>query len=211
MTNEFRHGEHICVLYETHEEQLAVAARYLADGLGRGERCYYVAGSADALHEFRVELSHTGVDANEAVKNGALVVATHDEAHLVDGRFDCERMLALLNQAVETALNDGFTGLRTCGDMSWLLHDPPGCTQVVEYEALLNPFFQGVRASGMCQYDRKRLPATLLDHALATHPSAVVDGAHRQNPFYRPPAIATSRSPRPADVHWKISELRRRA
>lgn len=59
----------------------------------------------------------------------------------LDGRFDSERMLRMLNEAVEAALNDGFAGLRTCGDMSWLLDDAPGTQHVVEYESLLNQFF----------------------------------------------------------------------
>ena len=151
-----------------------------------------------------------GIDAEAMLKSGALVQGTKNEAHLENGCFDCERMLGLLNEAVESALNDAFTGLRTCGDMSWLLDDAPGSSQVVEYEALLNQFFQNVRAAGMCQYDRRRLPAGLIDHALATHSSAVVDRQHKLNPFYRPPAIATIRAAKPTDVSWKLSELKRR-
>ena len=60
-------------------------------------------------------------------------------------------MLALLNRAVESALNDGFAGLRTCGDMSWLLGNPPGAHQVVEDQGLLTEFFRNVRGCGMCQ------------------------------------------------------------
>jgi hypothetical protein len=118
-------------------------------------------------------------------------------------------MLQRLNDAVEAALNNGFSGLRTCGDMSWLLQDPPGADQVLEYEALLNQFFQSVRAAGMCQYDRRRLPAHLIDHALTTHSSAVIDGFHKPNPFYRPAAIAVSRTAQPSDLNWKLAELRR--
>ncbi len=81
---------------------------------------------------------------------------------------------------------------------------------MVEYEALLNQFFQNVRAVGMCQYDRRRVPAGLLDHALATHPSAVIDGRHTSNPFYRPASISMSRTPQPTDVNWKLIELRHR-
>ena len=207
--NQYRQGEHICVLYDSADEQRSVAAVYIADGLQRGERCFYVAESSAALEQFRATLQSVGADVDQAQRARALVEATFDEAHLVDGRFDSERMLAMLNQAVETALNDGFAGLRTCGDMSWLLRNPPGAYQVVEYEALLNQFFRGVRACGMCQYDCRRLPATLLDHALATHSSAIVDGAHTENPFYEPVGSA-KRTAQPAELHSKLRELRRR-
>ena len=207
--NDYRQGEHICVLYETADEQRSVAATYLADGLKRGERCFYVADSAAAIEQFRAALRALGVDVEHALRSKALVEATSDEAHLAGGYFDSERMLAMLNHAVETALNDGFAGLRTCGDMSWLLGDPPGAHQVVEYEALLNQFFHGVRACGMCQYDRHRLPEALLDHALATHSSAIIDARHKTNPYYEP-AAAAARTAQPGELQTKLWELRQR-
>jgi hypothetical protein len=95
-------------------------------------------------------------------------------------------MLRLLNEAVEEALNRGFSGLRTCGDMSWLIQEPPGSDELVEYEALLNSFFRGMRACGMCLYDRRRLSAHLIDQGLTTHSSVILDGCHKLNSFYRP-------------------------
>lgn len=38
VANTYKQGEHICSIYETEEEQLAVAAEYLSDGLRNGER-----------------------------------------------------------------------------------------------------------------------------------------------------------------------------
>jgi hypothetical protein len=120
-------------------------------------------------------------------------------------------MLRMLNQLLEETLNEGFTGLRTCGDMTWLLDRPPGSHQVVEYEALVTQLFKGVRAIAMCQYDRARLPAEMIDHALATHGTVVIDGAHVVNPFAKPPELAANRTARADDVPWKLTELRARA
>ena len=186
-----------------------MASEFLADGLRTGQRALYAAESYDALARFRRALTEFGVDVIQAETSRALVLRTHAEAHLVDGQFDCERMLRLLDDAVEDALRDGFAGLRTCGDMSWLLGDPPGADQVVAYEAMLNQFFEGAPASGMCQYHRGRLAAHLLDHALATHPSAIVERRHTVNPFYQSPSVAMNRTPDPAGLATKLSRLRR--
>lgn len=207
--SEYRQGDHICVVYSSLEEQLAVAADYLADGLRHGERAYYVAESAEALRSFNDAVTARGIDAAEALRTTALIEATHADAHLVDGYFDCERMLRLLNEGIESALDAGFAGLRTCGDMSWLLSDPPGADRVVEYEALLNSLFLGTRACGMCQYDMSRLPAALLDHGLATHSTVVVDRCHKPNPFYGQPVVAAGRAAHVDDVGWKLRHLRR--
>jgi hypothetical protein len=85
--------------------------------------------------------------------------------------------------------------------MSWLLAGAPGCEHVSEYEALLNGFFSGTRASAMCQYNRNALPPALIDMALATHSTAVIGGRQRFNPFFRqlPRSSAHSNAGRPAD------------
>ena len=203
----FRQGEHICVVYYTPEEQRAVAANYIADGIRRGERTYYVADSRAAIERFDVALWTNGIDVPEALRRTALVEATYEEAHLVDGHFDGERMLRLLNEGIESALNAGFVGLRTCGDMSWLLAEPPGADQVVEYEALLNQLFRSTRACGMCQYDASRLPPVLLDHGLATHSTVVIDQDHKPNRFYRS-TLAASGGAADADLSRKLQVLR---
>lgn len=185
---------------------------YVADGLAHAERCYYVGQSLQALARFRESLAREGVDVADAVKSGALIQATHHQAHLVDGRFDCERMLQLLNDAVEAALNDGFIGLRTCGDMSWLLDEPDGSEQVVEYEMLLNQFFHTVRAMGMCQYDARRLPPDLVDQALCAHSSVAIEGRHVANPHYSPSVVVARRAAASAvDLQNKVEGLRRLA
>ncbi len=145
----------------------------------------YVAHSHVALRRFRMALTDAGIDAAEAVRQGALLEAIHADAHLAGGRFDCERMLSMLNDALESALNNGFSGLRTCGDMSWLLVECEGREQARDYEALLNEFFRDNRAAGMCQYDRHRLHLHRINDALATHSSTVIDRRHQPNPLYK--------------------------
>ena len=139
-----------------------------------------------ALQQFRASLNRAGIDVSAALQREALIEATHDNAHLAGGAFDCEGMLGRLSQMLEDTLADGFSGLRTCGDMSWLIGQPKGCQHVIEYEALLNQFFHGVAALGMCQYDRRRLPADVIEDALATHSSVVEQRRHYPNPLYRP-------------------------
>lgn len=180
----FQRGQHICAFYSTSDEQLSVAADYIAEGLAKNERCLYAADSAAALDQFRDRLHSSGTDAVAAESRTALLLLTKHQAHLADGQFDSERMLNMLNAAVEDALNNGFAALRTCGDMTWLLDNARGSEQVVEYEGLLNQFFRQRFAVGMCQYDVTRLPLGLLDHAgICSHPTVVLDRTHKANPF----------------------------
>ena len=188
MAHGFRQGEHICSLYDTEEEQLATAAAYLADGIWHGEQGLYIGANRDAVRRFRAALDATGLDAAALAERGALIELTHEDAYLVDGHFSYERMLTTLNEAVERAVRDGFSGWRGCGEMSWLLAGAPGSEQISAYEALLHQFFSGTRACALCQYNRKLLPASLIDMALATHSTAVIAGRQRFNPFFQPVA-----------------------
>lgn len=183
---DFEQGQHICTVYDTRAQQLAVAAEYISDGLASNDRCLYVTDSLDALDDIRRELARHGVDAPAQEFRGALLLLTSDSAHLEGGSFDTERMLRMLNEAVEAALDAGFHGLRTCGDMSWLVRGAEGSDQVLEYEALLNQFFPTVRAIGMCQYDRSRLPDHIVQGALASHPWVADGRSNRPNPAYQP-------------------------
>ena len=188
-----RRGDHICCLFDTDQEHLDVAARYIADGLRQREHCLYCGWSPAILQGFRERLAQEGVDVDAMVAKGALTLATSTDVHLAGGRFDSESMLRLLNDKLEAVMNAGFAGLRTCGDMSWLLEEPPGIENVVIYEALCTQFFQSSRAVGMCMYNRARLPPGLIDHALTTHPSTFSHGRRERNPLDRSHEIAAAR------------------
>jgi hypothetical protein len=185
MAHGFRQGEHICAICDTPEEQLATAAAYLADGIWHGQRCVYVGASRGDLLRFRAALDANGLDAAVLCERGALIELTHEDTYLAGGEFNVERMVAMLTESIQQAAAAGFSGWRGCGEMSWLLAGAPGSERIAEYEALLNQFFPGTRASAMCQYNRKTLPAPLIDMALATHSTAVIAGRQRFNPFFQ--------------------------
>jgi hypothetical protein len=202
-------GDHVCVLYATEEERFRIAAEYTAEGLGRGERCVYISQSPNTVPGFHQHLRQAGIIADEWVERSALLHLTHVDTYLVDSAFDVDRMLRVLDEAVDAALRDGFVGLRLCGDMCWLLEEAAGSEQVVEYEALLNQFFPHVRASALCQYDVARLKADVIDHGLATHPTVMIEGRVKPNPFYKRFQEAVTRAPEPHNVDAKLGELRR--
>lgn len=189
----YQQGDHVCTLFSSREEQLSAAIEYIQQGLKRHERCLYVC-SEQTPDEFRAALATAGIDAAQQEAKGALVILTKESGHLEGGSFSPSRMISMLRNAVENALKDGFEGLCAAGDMTWLLDEAPGSEQLAEYEALLNHFYRSHRALGLCQYNRRRLPAAALDHGLATHPTIRIAGPILlTNPYYELPELARSR------------------
>ena len=182
-------GDHICFYYESAADQWTAVGAYIRQGLRRRERCLYIADDRNA-DEVVAGLIRARIDVERERKRGSLVLLTASEAHIKNGRFNAEAMLRLLNDAVEQALDDGFTGLRAAGEMTWMLLKAPGTHQAMAYEALMNEFYPKNRALGLCLYDRSRFDGTILCDSLRTHPRIMSSSAGlAANPFYEPPAV----------------------
>jgi hypothetical protein len=200
-------GEHLCLLYEHGDDQLAISVTYLAEGLRRGERCLFASDPA-TFTALRGALASGGIDVEQEVSRGALLLLTKEQAHLRGGGFDLESMLGLLQQAVRDALDAGYRGLRAAGDMSWILDNAPGTEQVVAYEAMMNEFYPTVAALGLCLYDRRRLAPPALEDALRTHPSVVIGQmCCVDSPYYEAPDLILGRVDPRARFEWKLRRL----
>jgi hypothetical protein len=203
----FKRGDHVCAIYSTRAELTREVAGFLAEGLRRRERCWYV-GVEDEMASVLAALRATGLDAAAAAERGALNLLNASEAYAVHGSFNPEATIRIFNDAIEQAYTDGFTGFRAAAEMSWALECDDGAYQVIVYEALLKPLFANCRAIGLCLYDRSRMPLAIINGALATHPVAGSDGRYVANPFYDP--AATRSVPVPdGDVRGRLAQLDR--
>jgi anti-sigma regulatory factor (Ser/Thr protein kinase) len=76
---------------------------------------------------------------------------------------------------------------------------PAGWREGVRFESAANRVVQDVPVESLCLYDRRRLPAAVVETAAATHPFLVVDGAWAPSPAYRDPAEYLPRLPWPRE------------
>jgi len=179
-------GDHLCIIYHTDEEHRAILTEYLQRGLDAGERVVYIVDARTA-EVIRGYLRDAGVDVAAVEERKQLVFLTPDDAYMRQGTFDPEGMIKLLREETERALDDGFADLRVTGEMSWALRGLPGSERLIEYETLLNTFFPGSKATGLCQYDARRFSPDILLDVLRTHPIAVVGTKVYDNIYYVPP------------------------
>lgn len=182
-TSAFQPGDHVCAVYSSSDELARIVASFLAEGLTRGERCWYVAADTEGPN-VREALRQRRMNVDADIARGALNIIDGSDSYVVRGDFDPERTVEVFNNAIEQALMDGFTGFRAAADMSWALGLKNGAQRVFAYEALLRSLFATCRVTGLCLYDQKRMPLTVLNGALVTHPIVGIDGAFQNNPFY---------------------------
>ena len=98
----------------------------------------------------RSYLLASGTDVTEAIFNGSLVLSSSTD-HLLAGRFDTNRMMDILEQALHQAVHDGYRGLWATGYMSREFGPERDFSKLLEYEWRLEELVQAHPAlSGVC-------------------------------------------------------------
>lgn len=167
-------GDHAAFFFKSNAERLAFVIPFLVRGLQNQERCVYVVHentTADILAHF----GEAGVDLDAAATSGALSVVTTDGAYLRHGIFEPEKMIADLDRNVRSALQDGFSGLRVTGEMTWALDLPSALIRLCEYEDELRNRWPA-QLGGLCQYDESLFPDDVVERMAGCHRVIVRNG-----------------------------------
>jgi len=178
--------DHLCLIYETREEQFAAIVPFIRIGLERGEKCVYVADDNTSA-EVLSHLAKGGIDTAGALGSGALSVITKREAYLKQGYFDPEWMIRFLKENTDAAKGHGHTGLRVTGEMTWIHGGDPGSERLIEYESKLNYFFPENDALAICQYNIRRFKPEIIRDVIRTHPLVIYRGQVCKNFYYVSP------------------------
>lgn len=128
---------HVCAFFATRDEEYRVLMPFIAEGIARGDNAYHIVDPALREDHLR-RLTESGVSAAEAEKRGQLEVKEWQDAYLRDGRFDQDRMLALIQEVLEAGKRKGTGLTRLVAHMEWALEDFPGVSDLVIYETRLN-------------------------------------------------------------------------
>ncbi len=202
-------GDHLCCIYETEQQHREVLGPFLRQGLERHEKLFYIADfhTAETILQY---LSDDGVDVAAAQSNGQLSVLGPADAYLKESSFDPDRMIELLTEETQRALDEGYSALRVTGEMTWALGGSPGAERLIEYEDKLNEFFPHHRCLAICQYDQRRFDAATLLEVLRTHPIAIIGSEIYDNPYFIPPSELKTSDMAAATLRNWIANLRRR-
>ena len=178
--------DHVCVIYESPEEQLALPIPSIRMGLERGEKCFYAADKK-TVSDIIESLRAMGIDVDEAVNSGRLTVASQEDTYLRNGHFEPDKMIRFWADALEPAIASGFSGLRVVGEANWALCGDPGAGPFIEYEAKLNYLVRDHPVVVTCQYDYNQFSPDVILNVIRTHPIVIYGNFVCRNPYYVPP------------------------
>lgn len=178
--------DHLCLIYETREEQFSAVIPFMKIGLERGEKCLYVVDDTTAAMVIDA-MQDAGIDVKSSLKSGKLAIVSKQDSYLKQGYFDPDWMIGFLRRATDEAKAAGFSALRVTGEMTWVLGGDPGTEHLMAYEAKLNYFFPSHDALAICQYNRSRFSPSVIKDVIATHPTVICGGMVCSNFYYVPP------------------------
>jgi len=179
-------GTHMCLIYDNEDERRKVIGKFLSAGLQEHEKTAYF---ADTMAPADVEtwLQEMGVDVPKQDKAPAFSIAVAEKTYCPDGKFVPETMLNTLRGYHKAILDEGYSGGRVSGEMSWALRGIPGSERLMEYEALVNDVLVTHPITPICQYDARRFDGAFVFDVLKVHPMMVVHGQIVKNPYYMRP------------------------
>lgn len=171
---QLRLGDHIALFYRSKAEQFACAIPYMRIGLGRNERCIYIA-EENSVAEIRRCFHEAGVNVPNEEARGALSIVTKDDTYLRHSVFEADKMVEDFHSEAEMSLEKGFSGFRAAGEMSWALDLPSTLPRLIDYEEQLHLRWPA-KLTGLCQYNESLFPPHVIESLIQRHKIIIRNG-----------------------------------
>jgi two-component sensor histidine kinase len=198
-------GSHACLFFDDPADDWGTLVPYFREGLRRGERCEFVAGT-DEVHEFERAMKSAGLDVEREVCRGALCLI--DLERSVRGHLEPGVVVRSFEERAQQALAEGFTGLRSCGQIpSRLGGESVDERTVLEIDAMLNEVVARGKVVMLCRHDLRSTPPSRIRQTLQVHPIAVIGPLVCPSPFYEPPEMALGHCSDHERVRWLMDRL----
>jgi hypothetical protein len=177
---------HICAFFHSADEEYRVVLPFIKDGFECGHKALHIV-NPKLRDNHRRRLASAGIDVPTAEQSGQFELRNWADAYLRDGRFDQDRMLALIPELLEGGRQQGFALTRMVAHMEWALEKQPGVDDLVEYEARVNYIWPRHKDAVICVYDLTKFGGHIVMDILRTHPMVLIGGIVQENPFFVPP------------------------
>jgi hypothetical protein len=178
---------HVCAFFHSREEEYRVLLPFIKDGFDRGEKAFQILDNnlrGDHLHR----LNTAGIDVVCAEESGQFELVDWEDTYLKDGHFDSDRLLAMVQDVLESGMQQGFPLTRVVGHMEWALEERPGVDQLLIYETGLNSIPEVYKKNPLiCVYDLAKFGGDIVVDVMRTHPMVIIGGMLQENPFFVPP------------------------
>lgn len=165
---------HACWVFDRDQEFIDASLEYLTDGLRAGQRIAYV--GSEPVAEQRERLAPLG-DVGAMIDKGMLQLFELPDLYEVGEPVDERAQLATYAAATDSALADGYTGLRVAAQVTDLVAEPHTREAHIRWESVADRFMSVRPLAALCGYRRTTLPEPLVSDLAAVHPATNIPPA----------------------------------
>jgi PAS domain S-box-containing protein len=160
-------GSHICVFYGTPKDLVDILVPFFKAGLENNELCVWVTSPSLGKKEAIAAIAREIPDLNRYLENGQMEFIPHHRAYLQDGVFSEKKITDAIAVNNELALQRGYDGVRSIGDVNWLKKNDWG--NFCSYEAKLNVLIREAKMLALCAYPLDKCKASDFIDIISTH------------------------------------------
>jgi len=153
---------HYAPIYSTDAGGLILTVPFLADGLRAGQACF-LAASGDVLDRYALALAGDGIDFEETIRSGQLVVLNWPGATAAE-------VIAQWEQLFVKALTSRPSMLRVAGDMACERQMFPSEAEMMAYEEAYDRMARRFPLATLCAYDARQFSGETMLRMLKAHP-----------------------------------------
>jgi len=183
--NSISTGDHMVLLYEDNGaiQNAGIIANYIISRVNNNEKCLVISG--DLEMNTLIKNLEDSIDFQKIISSGQLSLLDKNDAYSKDGKFSPSKMISLLKELSERALQEGYSGLAITGEISWVLDYEDGFEKIMEYENMLNDEIFGLYpVTAICRYNLHRFTSSMIINIIEVHPIVIWKGEIHENPFY---------------------------
>ncbi|HME91186.1 MAG TPA: MEDS domain-containing protein, partial [Myxococcaceae bacterium] len=116
------------------QDEYRVLILFIVEGFRNGDKAFHIVDpKLRGMHLER--LQQAGIDVAGAQRTGQLEVSSWEESHLSEGRFDQDRIIALIQEALERGKSQRFPLTRVVFHTGSVLEGRGRTDEFLEYEA----------------------------------------------------------------------------
>jgi DNA-binding CsgD family transcriptional regulator len=164
-------GSHVCIFYETKGDLIDIGCAFLEAGLAANEFCFWQVGDPVSIEEATASLRARVPNFDSYAAKGQIEIISGNEVLFRDGQIDPHRAVLIWKDRLQTALANGFAGMRFNGDV--FLVGSRFWSDLLHTELELDKLISGHKMVGLCAYPLTKSGATDILDAARVHQFSV--------------------------------------
>lgn len=174
---------HCCYFYKDQNDRKELLASFFKTGIEKNELCIFV--TSNTKEQIMSDYEKSAPFIIKAIKTKSLLVFEMNSTYMPNGQFAANYMLKNVKLYIEEAKKRGFKGLRTAGEMKWVIDNHGESEGAILYEQKVNTLNEPKpNFVGLCLYPSDGLSDELTDGVLRSHPTIIQQGSIKNNPLY---------------------------